>query len=532
MVQALARNGTTVDVILHQSLRGLPLPSAVHRVHYLPLPGSSDWTEHIETLRKFLDPLKEEGYDRLLNLSHDATSSLVASYLRARETVGTEYLRDRATGLRHEWMHYLWSSMAERRLGVFNLADVYAQLAGVRLVPRAPSLTPSSAAVEKARRLLAAKGCLARPRVGLVPGASDERKRWPVERFAGVGRTLRDQNLSVLVLGAPEERPLAERLCAIARGLPHAVGETDLEGLLALVSQLDLVVTNDTGTLHAAAAVGVRTLVVTCGPAFFHESGPYGEGHLVIQPELDCSPCDFASYCGEPVCHDSVGPQDVSHLARGMVLPAASKLPYDLVARSRSYRVFRSVFSSDRRLAFQPAAPYVLGAFDLARAVYGELWSVSLGLREAPRPATGVLRELAERWNLERIDAALEGLETAARDADEILSVENEACRRLLAARRNAAPCPPGLIEHLVERVELVGRKSPLLRPLSAFTVSQAQFAGSRSKRTALMELLTAFASGIDRARLFQAMVGELVVAVGASPVEPRLQMRPDLAAP
>jgi ADP-heptose:LPS heptosyltransferase len=106
----------------------------------------------------------------------------------------------------------------------------------------------------------------ARPRalIGLHVGAKDPTRRWPPERFAALGNLLWAQHGAALVLtGGAAERPLAE---AVRRAL-HApaldlVGKTDLGQFAATIAQLDLLVTNDTGASHLAAATSTPSVIL------------------------------------------------------------------------------------------------------------------------------------------------------------------------------------------------------------------------------------------------------------------------------
>ncbi|MFD0822985.1 glycosyltransferase family 9 protein, partial [Micromonospora zhanjiangensis] len=95
----------------------------------------------------------------------------------------------------------------------------------------------------------------------LHPGASDPRRRWPAERFAEVADRLVADGYDVYVTGAPDERPLADRVVEAAR-LPvrSLAGELSLSGLVGFLAGCAVLVSNDTGPVHVAAAVGTPTV--------------------------------------------------------------------------------------------------------------------------------------------------------------------------------------------------------------------------------------------------------------------------------
>jgi len=125
------------------------------------------------------------------------------------------------------------------------------------------------------------------PTIGLVPGAAAAFKRWPAERFVAAARGLLDgrSGWRLVILGSMKERGLAAE---VARGIgPAAVslaGRLDLCALRGLMASLHLLVTNDTGPLHVAVALGVPT-VSLFGATDSRGTGPLQdlERHIVLQ---------------------------------------------------------------------------------------------------------------------------------------------------------------------------------------------------------------------------------------------------------
>jgi heptosyltransferase II len=124
---------------------------------------------------------------------------------------------------------------------------------------------------------------------GIFPGSNASSRRWDVQRFAGVARGLAARGVRVLVFGTAREAELTREVAGdVALDLG---GRTELPVLAAALSACDILVTNDSGPMHLAAAVGTRTLVVS-GPADTRETAPGGPGHVYLQRlDLPCVPC-------------------------------------------------------------------------------------------------------------------------------------------------------------------------------------------------------------------------------------------------
>jgi ADP-heptose:LPS heptosyltransferase len=114
----------------------------------------------------------------------------------------------------------------------------------------------------------------------LQPGARWNNKRWPVETFCRTRPRTRQKippNTRFAILGGKDDRPLGE---VIARSAPerclNLCGATSLPEMVEWIRRCDLMVTNDTGPMHAAAALG-KPLVALFGPTEPRRTGPYGQ---------------------------------------------------------------------------------------------------------------------------------------------------------------------------------------------------------------------------------------------------------------
>jgi heptosyltransferase I len=134
--------------------------------------------------------------------------------------------------------------------------------------------------------------------IAVQPGARWKTKRWPAENFAAVVRALAQKMSDVrfAVLGAAEDRPIGE---TVARAEPqrclNLCGQTSLPEMVEWLRLCRLMITNDTGPMHVAAALG-KPLVALFGPTEPRRTGPYGQLASVLRLDLPCSPC-FKQHC-------------------------------------------------------------------------------------------------------------------------------------------------------------------------------------------------------------------------------------------
>ncbi|MFN2432285.1 MAG: lipopolysaccharide heptosyltransferase II [Gemmatimonadota bacterium] len=170
-----------------------------------------------------------------------------------------------------------------------DYAELVEHVLGSAVPERYPLRVPDRGAARAARLLDELRG--AGPVVGLNPGANGPARRWPAKRFVELGRALREAaNARVVVLGGPAEVDLGRRVAAGIPGASSFAGRTSLETLLGVLDALDLFVTNDTGPMHLAAALGTPLLDL-CGAADERVTGPRSPRARVLREHLFCSPC-------------------------------------------------------------------------------------------------------------------------------------------------------------------------------------------------------------------------------------------------
>jgi lipopolysaccharide heptosyltransferase II len=131
-------------------------------------------------------------------------------------------------------------------------------------------------------------------RIAIAPGAEyGPAKRWPADRFRNVMDLLSVKHkIEWVLVGTPAERPIGkEILSKIFYGhVENKMGETSLAQLIELLKTCDLLLTNDTGTMHLADVLGIPTVAIF-GSTDPTRTGLQGSHHHVLQHPVSCSPC-------------------------------------------------------------------------------------------------------------------------------------------------------------------------------------------------------------------------------------------------
>lgn len=134
----------------------------------------------------------------------------------------------------------------------------------------------------------------------LCPGAEfGPAKQWPAAHFAAVARRELDAGKQVLILGSAKDSAIASEILALAPGCADVTGKTNLGDAIDLMSLAGNVVSNDSGLMHIAAAVGTRVIAIF-GSSSSRFTPPLSDRAVELSLDLDCQPC-FQRTC--PLSH-------------------------------------------------------------------------------------------------------------------------------------------------------------------------------------------------------------------------------------
>ncbi len=251
--------------------------------------------EDEQELERFFARMREERFDLALQMhGGGGYSNPFVRRLEARVTAGA-----RAPGappLDRSVPYVYYQPEYMRYLEI-------AGLVGAREVDLEPRLHVTEEDLDEAGRVVPeAEG----PLVVLHPSAGDERRRWPPEKFAAVGDSLAGVGTRVAVVGVEKDRSLASEVVdAMDCEALDLCGRLSLCGLAGLLSRCALVVSNDSGPLHLAVAVGAATVGIYWGPNFINAGPPMRARH---RPALS-----WRTNC--PVCEATLFDNDCGHRA-------------------------------------------------------------------------------------------------------------------------------------------------------------------------------------------------------------------------
>jgi lipopolysaccharide heptosyltransferase I len=256
--------------------------------------------------------LAQGRFDLTIDLQGLLRSALMTAATRARVRVG---LADAREGAR--WFYTDSVDASRLRVHAVDRVGRVAAAFGATLGEPRFDLPIGIESTQWAQQILAP---LPAPRIVLNVGARWPTKRWPPEHFAEIGRRAAlEYGASLIAVGSSADRPLVQALisCAGATSILNLCGRTSLPQLAALSQAADLMISNDTGPLHVAAAAGARVVgIYTCtDPAL---TGPAGPRTAVVQTGIWCK-CSLRKTCPRMECMTELAPERVWPVIRSQI---------------------------------------------------------------------------------------------------------------------------------------------------------------------------------------------------------------------
>ena len=330
VITALAEQGYEVGVMCLQNFAGTTqLLRNVSRT--FPLPGASmlaavdrDWRNAINIFESYCVDIEDTFSPSLvINLTPSVSSRLITLRLgKGREVRGFVMDDFGFNADTSHWAGFLQMASANRGASPFNVVDLFSKVSGIDRPVPFELAEPAPEMKVAALKLLENPAPEAEGFVGFQPGASEDRRRWPVAHFRALGRRLwKEKRRIPVLLGTESEKGLGEQILQGAEfPAVNLMGGTSLPELAAVLRRLDLLVTNDTGTMHLAAGSGTPLAAIFLATAQPWDTGPAADNLCCFEPDLNCHPCPFGQKCAfDNICRQEVGPDAVFDAASSYI---------------------------------------------------------------------------------------------------------------------------------------------------------------------------------------------------------------------
>ena len=281
-------------------------------------------------LYKIIDELNKKEYDILFNPIVSKQSSILAYLIKAKQKLGLQITENKEQKMTCDFTSYMLANQHSLGDFSFNLVDIFAgMIKDVECNKGRELLLPEYDEF----RLRVFEGDLKsvgwflnkvklppneRMIIGFHIGASQSNKAWNMGYYKTVIKELLiDREYIVVLFGGYKEKEFKSFFADVTSDLFfNTIGDFKVNELIAAVSSIDLLVTNDTGPMHIATACGVPVIDISLGPVSKWETGAYNENALIIEARLDCHPCSFNNDCQHWNCHHAIQPEVVVEAVR------------------------------------------------------------------------------------------------------------------------------------------------------------------------------------------------------------------------
>lgn len=329
-------------------------------------------SKSINGINSFLNEIKAEKIDALINLSFSKSSSYLTSLIPAVHKIGSFHDFNNKVQMNDKWSQILYSTVMRGALNPFSLVDLFKNIIGIKHTEP----THATPANLSSRQNL----------IVVHPFASSDRKAWKAEKWVEViYKTLKDNDkCTITIVGAKNEmlkshviteNPLLKQYSA---RLLNITGKTSIEELSKVIAQAKLFVGHDSMVGHLAALNSTPTLTISLGNVRPHETTPYQMNAYNLAPRTKCFPCFPSDSCAYTQCHHDIPYQLVSNIIKQLMTGTPIDADWIKNANSSfhlsSVNFYRSRFHNGQ-LTLDSLISDQQDVADIFRTLYRVTWS-------------------------------------------------------------------------------------------------------------------------------------------------------------
>ncbi|HOK41330.1 MAG TPA: glycosyltransferase family 9 protein [bacterium] len=325
--------------------------------------------ESIKIFSEFILKLNSYNFDLILNLSSQPISAVITTIVNANKKFGLAVLFDRSFGESGKNVAFYFEMAEVKKYNWLHQSDIFKTVLDDEFFDYNHSIYFSKInndILKKYNIELNEDEKI----IGLQIGASLDKKEYSINNFDKLISLLNERiKTKIILFGSKNEIEKNKILSKKYSNIISLVGKTDLFDLISILSKLDLLITNDTGTMHFAAAVKTKIINISTGSAFFPETTAYSSDNFIIIPSLECYPCTPNFICSHQNCKYSINPQIIVFLALYLLLndnEYLSKINYDFI--------YKTKFLDDGYLFFYPLKRRVINDFEFFGWFYHNFW--------------------------------------------------------------------------------------------------------------------------------------------------------------
>ena len=466
---------------------------------------TKNWVDLYHYFEEFLTDLKNQKFDFLVNLSHSKLSAFMILYLKIKKHCGfgCNEVGDRLAN--HPWMQYFGTEPFNRIYNPFNLVEIFTRSVDALPENKCVEILSLSEDEKSASDLMVRNNIQEEDfLIGIQAGSSLENRRWPSRHFSELLELLlQDKKVKILIFGVESEFALAEEIRLPVGNKARVInlaGKTNISQLAGLVGKCRYLITNDTGTMHIAAALGTKIVGLFFAHAHPFETGPYGPEHLIFQARIPCAPCSYGVQCNNIICVEKVSPQMVYSMIEEHRMHGDWSFHGD-PGDHEELNIVHTFMDEDQRLKLEPLIKHPVRIGDIFSTIYDPFWLASLEKKSRYYcDVKNILNTLMRNFDCRDIETSLPMLaekntvlQDLKRESEKGMRATREIVRALSRGGINleAIRLIGNAIERIDEEIDRTGNAHPELKPISdMFAKRKENFQGDDTLALANASLL------------------------------------------
>ncbi len=465
-------------------------------------------------VEKLILDLRGRNFDVAYNITHSTSSALLLKLAQIPKVIGAHLSEDWQFTLRGPWTVYFFTSVLSRDYNDLNLCDIFKLYEPVEETVKELFFDVSPNAMEFTDNLFTEYNITPNDFVVCMQlGASETNKRWPAEYFAQLGKKLHEKyKARIFLVGVPSEAELGQKFQKEVPGLAIPLfGKTTIPQLAGLLKRSNLLVTNDTGTMHLASAVKCPVMLVSVGYVHFRETGPYGVGNCAIELKERSFKMDITSKTSDIHPLDKIQPEQVLKAIDWLLAMRKEKrlIQHELTPDMDSVNVHISEFAPDGCLQFYPVIRREIEEKEFLRLAYRLMWLEHLNVNPHKQTENENLQKFCQFydvpeaktisiWNKEFRNAFEELAGKYKQGIHLTEQLKNTiADNKILRAREQVK-----LLTEIDEQIRIYGELNPYLKPITLVTKFERDNLEGSNPLDLAKQTLNIYRGGYERSTL------------------------------
>lgn len=328
--------------------------------------NSKTLVDNIIIFKELIEEINKTGFDIILNLSSQPISAVFTSLLKASKKFGIYIMYDGTMGISGKNMSFYFEMNEAKKYNHIHQMDFYKTAIDDNIVKYNKYISLKKYAdnniFSKYNIIIESDDKI----VAVQPSASISKKEFDINNLKNFLCEFLDKHkkIKVIILGSKSE--INKNKIFKHKNIYNLTGKTDIVSLISILNKIDLLITNDTGTMHFAGSLEKKIILLSSGSAFYYETAVYNEKAFIIPPfDCDCYPCVPEYQCSYNKCKT---------VSVNIIKDLMYLVLFNKPIQNNNRNIYKPVFLNDDYIYYFPQSKTKLNKFSYAGWLYHNLW--------------------------------------------------------------------------------------------------------------------------------------------------------------